>query len=288
MDDFDDLSLDPSRSPASTEVATEPAPPFAPWLIAAIVLLAVSLGALWYFVLRDRTPTRAPKTVGETTVDLPRPPTRRAAEPGEAIDLPPLDQSDALVRMLVGRLSSHPAVAAWLTTNGLIRNVTVVIANIADGETPAKHLAPLRPAGSFSVKTSEGVTWIDPASYHRYDGIAAAVEGLDARNVARFYATIKPRITEANRDLAGKDADFDQTVQRAIVMLLRTPVLDQDVQVRTDKVTYTFANPALEDLTAAQRQFLRMGPRNMRIVKGKLREVAGFLGIPDSALPPIS
>jgi hypothetical protein len=28
-----------------------------------------------------------------------------------------------------------------------------------------------------------------------------------------------------------------------------------------------------------------MGPRNVQIVQAKLREVAGFLGIPDSALP---
>jgi hypothetical protein len=28
-----------------------------------------------------------------------------------------------------------------------------------------------------------------------------------------------------------------------------------------------------------------MGPRNMRIVKAKLREIAPFLGIPESALP---
>ncbi len=287
MADFDDLSLDRNRATSPNPIAPDESPLSGIWLIAAGVLLVLSLGALWYFVLRGKAePTR--KTVAETTVDLPRPPARRA-EPGEAIDLPPLDQSDALVRTLVGRLSSHPAAAAWLTTKGLIRNLTVVIANIADGEAPAKHLAPLRPTGSFSTKTSGGSTWIDPASYRRYDGIAAAVDGLDARGVARFYATIKPRIQEANRDLAGKDADFDQTVQRAIVMLLRTPVVDQDVQLRVGKgLSYAFANPALEELTAAQRQFLRMGPRNVRIVKAKLREVAGFLGIPDSALPPVS
>jgi hypothetical protein len=285
MADFDDLSLDGNRPrPPDPLTPDESSIPLA-WLIAAAVLLVLSVGALWYFVLRDRTPPR--KTVAETTVDMPRPPARRA-EPGEAIDLPPLDQSDAIVRALVARLSSHPAVAAWLTTNGLIRNLTLVIANIADGETPAKHLTPLRPAGSFSTRTSQGLTWIDPASYRRYDSIADAVEGVDARGVARLYATLKPRIQDANRDLAGKDADFDQTVQRAIVMLLRTPVVDRDVQLRTEKVSYRFSDPNLEDLTAAQRQFLRMGPRNVRIVKAKLREVAGFLGIPESALPPMS
>ena len=284
MADFDDVSLDNDlprpRDPLTPDESSIPVA----WLIAAAVLLVLSVGALWYFVLRDRT--TPPKTVAETTVDLPRPPARRA-ESGEAIDLPPLDQSDAIVRTLVARLSSHPAVAAWLTTNGLIRNLTLVIANIADGETPAKHLTPLRPAGSFSTRTSGGLTWIDPTSYRRYDGIADAVDGLDARGVARLYATLKPRIQDANRDLAGKDADFDQTVQRAIVMLLRTPTIERDVQLRTEKVSYTYADSNLEDLTAVQRQFLRMGPRNVRIVKAKLREVAGFLGISESALPPI-
>jgi hypothetical protein len=283
---FDDLSFDPDRPPAPDPLTAEEPTRSTAWLIAGVLLLVLSVGALWFFVLRGRM-APASKTVAETSVDLPRPSARHAAEPAEAIDVPPLDESDGVVRTLVERLSSHPAVAAWLTTKGLIRNLTVVIANIADGETPATHLAPLRPQGSFSTRTSGGLTWIDPASYRRYDGIAAAVEGLDARGVARFYATIKPRIQEANRDLAGRDGDFDQTVQRAIVMLLRTPIVERDVQLRTEKVSYRFADPALEDLTAAQRQFLRMGSRNVRIVKAKLREVAGFLGIPDSALPPI-
>jgi len=288
MADFDDISFDPERRPLSKLTPEEP-PSFAPWLTVALILLVLALGALWYFVLRSRTEPAGTKSVAETTVDVQRPPARRGAEPGEAIDLPPLDQSDAIVRTLVGRLSSQPVVAAWLTTNGLIRNMTVAVANIAEGETPAKHLAPIRPKGSFTTTSSGGATWIDPASYRRYDAIAAAADGLDARGVARFYATIKPRIQEANRDLAGKDADFDQTVQRAIVTLLDTPVVDQDVQVRPGSkgVSYVFANPSFEDLTAAQKQFLRMGPRNMRIVKAKLREVAGFLGIPDSALPPV-
>jgi len=281
---FDDIPLNVDRNPSP---APSPGPPASSgiglWPIAAIAALAVTLAALWFFVFRARTP--ATQGVAHTTVDLPRPPARRAGEPGDAIDLPPLDQTDALVRTLVGRLSSHPVAAAWLTTNGLIRNLTVVTANIADGETPAKHLAPLRPTGAFATKTSGGVTRIDPASYRRYDNIAAAVDALDARGVARFYATIKPRIDDAYRDLAGRDPDFDRTVERAIVMLLRTPAIDEDVQVRSSKVMYEFANDAYEDLPAAQRQFLRMGPRNVRIVKAKLRAVAGYLGIPESALP---
>jgi DUF3014 family protein len=280
MADLDDLSFD--SGPARPPVAPPSGPPL--WPIAAAAVLLVALGALWYAGTRDSgSPTPpGPKPVEQTTVEV----AHRAAEPGDTIDLPPLDQTDALVRTLVGALSSHPAVAAWLTTSGLIRNVTVTVANIADGETPAKHLAPLKPQGAFSTRTANGATWIDPVSYHRYDAIGDAIDGLDARGVARLYATLKPRIGDAYRDLVGAQGDFDKTLEKAIVTLLNTPVVDSDVQLVTGKMSYAYANPAYESLTAAQKQLLRMGPRNVRIVKAKLRAVAGFLGIPDSALPP--
>ena len=286
MADFDDLSFDsgPAAAPPSP---AKTGPPL--WPVALSAVLVAGLGALWYFGGRDGAPpptTTTIKGVAQTTVEVPRQPARLQAEPGEQIDLPPLDQTDAIVRTLVGRLSSHPTVAAWLTTDGLIRNLTVSIANIAEGETPAKHLRPLRPKGAFAARPSGGALWVDPASFARYDGIASAVEALDARGAARFYATVKPRLDDAYRDLGAGDAEFDRTVERAIVMLLKTPSIDENVQVREVKLTYDYANPSLQGLTKVQRQFLRMGPRNVRIVKAKLREVAKYLGIPDTALPP--
>ena len=42
-----------------------------------------------------------------------------------------------------------------------------------------------------------------------------------------------------------------------------------------------------EDLTGAQKQFLRMGPRNVGIIKVKLRQIALALGIPSDQLPAL-
>ena len=280
MADFDDLSLVSGPEP-QIEPPARTGPSLVTISIAAVVCLTAA--ALYYFYGRQKpAPQPAKPAVAQTTVDLPR----RTAEPGEAIDLPPLDQTDAIVRTLVQKLSSHPVAAAYLTTNGIIRNMTVVVTNIADGETPSKHLRPLRPSGAFKTTSSGGATFVDPASYHRYDGIASAVDALDARAVARFYATVKPRVDDAYRELIGPDANFDATLQRAIVMLLRTPIVEDNVRLQTTKVSYTYADARLEDLPKVQRQFLRMGPHNVRIVKAKLRDVAGYLGIPESALPP--
>ena len=61
--------------------------------------------------------------------------------------------------------------------------------------------------------------------------------------------------------------------------LLNTPVIEEPVQLSSKSVSYEFADERLQSLSSAQRQFLRMGPRNMRLVKAKLRELAPLLGL---------
>jgi hypothetical protein len=39
-------------------------------------------------------------------------------------------------------------------------------------------------------------------------------------------------------------------------------------------------------LSQAQKQLFRMGPKGVRAVQGKVRELAAALGVPESRLPP--
>ena len=206
-------------------------------------------------------------------------------EAGETIDLPPVNQTDAIVRELVAKLSSHPTVAAWLTTDQLVRNFTAVLDNISTGRTPSGHLGKVRPTGNFQVRDDRGSVWIDPRSYRRYDKYADAVSALDARGAARLYATLKPRIADSYRELGHPDGNVDAALERAVVELLKTPVVEGDVALASKSVAYEFADPRLQSLSSAQRQFLRMGPRNVRLIQAKLREMAPFLGIPAESLP---
>ena len=56
-------------------------------------------------------------------------------------------------------------------------------------------------------------------------------------------------------------------------------------RLRPTGTGFGYADERLESLTAAQRQLLRMGPRNTRVIKSTLREIALALGIPPSHLP---
>jgi len=243
--------------------------------------LLVVAAVAWYLGFRARTPgltTTAP-------APAPRSETRPLGGDAEAITIPPLDQSDGVVADLVRKLSSHPQVAAWLTTNGLIRNFTVVVANIAEGKSPARQLPPLRPRTPFRAVERDGRFYVDPRNDERYSPLAEAVASIDAKSGAALYATLKPRIEEAHRELGSPDPSFDGTLERAIVVLLETPVRGGQPRLRLKGIGYAFADEGEEDLMPAQKQLLRMGAANARAVQAKLREIALALGIPSSRLP---
>src|SRR5207253_7239084 len=246
---------------------------FVPVAIVAIIIAVPAAYLLW--------PHRSSSTSVhvQTQHISPRTNAEPVAEPAPDIVLPPLDETDPLVRQLVSALSGHPMVMAWLATEHLIRNFALVTQNIAEGHSPSKQLRAIKPTGPFKAVDDGTTEYLDPTSYQRYDRYADAIAAVDARGAARLYATLKPRITEAYRQLGDPGGEFDPTLTRAIVELLRTPIVDGRVTLNHKSVNYEFADPALQSLSGAQRQFLRMGPRNMRLVQQKLREIAPYLGI---------
>jgi hypothetical protein len=66
---------------------------------------------------------------------------------------------------------------------------------------------------------------------------------------------------------------------------MAVPVLGDDVELEPHAVGFRYADPKLEGLTAAQKQFLRIGPRNVRLVQQKLRELQAALA-PEAAPAP--
>lgn len=252
------------------------------WAIAALLLAAFAAGV--YLWLRDgmRDTSVEERAAAPTDAVSPNEPLGGDAEP---VVLPLPADSDPLVRKMVAALSSHPLIARWLATNGLIRTFVVVVENISTGATPAKHLRVLRPAGPFRVLKASGEQRLDPRNYERYTGLADASAAIDPPGAARLYATLKPRIEEAYAEL-GRQEPFDRALERAIVVLLQTPVVDGPVRLEpTGATEYRYADPRLERLNAAQKQLLRMGPRNVRLIQDSLRGIARALGIPAERLP---
>jgi len=254
----------------------EPTPNRIGWVIAVGIVLAIA-GGIGYFYLSNRTPATPEKITAAAPPTTPPATTQPKALVGENIALPPLAETDSIVRELVGQLSSHPTIGSWLATKGLISNFAVVTLNIAEGQAPTTHLRALTPKARFRTTGSGSELAVDPKSYDRYNGFGDAVGGLDATGTARLYLTLKPRILDAYRDLGYPDGDFDRVLERAFGQLLKAPVLDSAPPLRQKTLSFAFADPRIESLSAAQKQFLRMGPRNVQTVQSKLREIAALL-----------
>jgi DUF3014 family protein len=283
MDDLSDyhiehIDIGPGR------VAATPSRPIALWMAVACGIAAIGTAA--YFAFGTRFTSTAQPSSNGTTFDRTLPAAESLGGPSDASRLPPLGETDALVRQLVQALSRSPAVAAWLATDNLVRNFTVVVVNVAEGATPAKRLPTLRPTAHFVVQERDGSTFVDPRSYARYGAITEAVSSLDPAGAAGIYTTLKPRIEDAYRELGFPRESFDRALERAIVAVLNVPIVDRPVRLRAKGIGYAFADERLEDLSHAQKQLLRIGPQNLRIVQEKVRAIALALGIRADSLPP--
>jgi len=282
MVDVNDFELVKSSDEPPIEPPFEPAATRSSWLWLVVASMVVAIAAALLLVASRRNRPAPPATQTQAARQSPvRPLGGTAAD----INVPPLDQSDPIVRELVKQLTSHPRIAAWLATDGLIRTFTVAVENVAGGSTPAERLRVWRPSSGFETVGRGRDLYIALRSYERYDDLADAAASIDAAGAARLYATLKPRIEEAHRDLGYPEAQFDRTLERAIVSLLRTPSSESAARLEPKGIGYGYVDPALEGLTGAQKQLLRMGPRNVRIIQSSLRQIALALGIPPERLP---
>ena len=251
-----------------------------PWIVGMLIGTAASATS----VALDTGPLFAPVAASPET-QLPQQgsqPLRSYRIPGIS---PPVDESEAAVRDFVKQVSSHPRSSAWLMPERLIRSFVEAVVDVADGRTPANRLPLLRLSSRFRVVEQGPNLYINSRSYERFNALAAATASIDADGSARLYALLKPRIEGAYRDLGFADRSFDRTLEYAIVMVLATPVLDAPVRVEPRRRGYAFGVSELEALPAAQRQLLRAGPRNVRIIQSSLRAIAQALGIPAQRLP---
>jgi hypothetical protein len=251
-----------------------------PYVLVGVALLGG--GTLAMLVLLFRTPP-SPRPGPATSPLAARPGIAASgpASPSSAVPLPRLDDSDALARSLGAALSSHPELARWLGRSGLVRTLAAVVTNVADGESPRPHLEFLAPAGRFRARrTDRGRLVADGAGFSGYDLFGDVVASVDARAVASAYRTLEPLFDEAHRELGHPEGRFRQSLDEAVAALLAAPVPPDDAALVAHATLVRWDDPALERLTPAQKQLLRTGPRNVRLVQAKLRELHAALVAP--------
>ncbi|GAA58937.1 hypothetical protein P20652_0796 [Pseudoalteromonas sp. BSi20652] len=213
----------------------------------------------------------APSVMPEKPAEL-EVPTQQPSEPMPEVEpLPTLNESDTVVVAKMDEYLSD-SVMSLMVTDDVIRRGVVFVDNIAQGKVAKKHTPVVQPEEKFSVNEGDILT-INPNSYERYTPYVKIFTSMSAAQAVRMYEEYKPLINNAYSEIGYGDGEFNQTLIDAIDLLLDTPEPEGELPLLRDSVTYQYAFSEWEQLPAAQKQLLRMGPENMKNVKAALRNI---------------
>jgi len=242
-------------------------------LVAALIVAAVAAVGIY----------------GARTFLKPAPPAEGMASgpadeaPALPSNLPPLEESDDLVRARAAGLSAEPAFREWLKLESLIPRLASAMNMIANGAVPRETFAAFAPRGKFRVIKKEGRIFADPASFARYDAFAGLVSRVDAVAAARLFEELMPLFDAAQRGLGEKNASARSAFFAAAGELLDLPVVEGEIPLKEGKkgIGWAYAEDRLEIQSPARKQLMRMGPKNQALVQAKLRAVLLALGAAD-------
>jgi len=251
-------------------------------VVGACTVTAVALVAALIWLgsgITVEAPQRATVTVPQRTVPTPvasLQPASRVLETGLSDD-----GDDGLFRAAVAHLSTHPELASYLVNDRLLERFVRAVDAVAGGYSPADEVEFLRPTRPFIVREDEGRLVIAPGTYRRYDVVTDVFTSLDSDGVIELYRRFGPRLEAIYREVGWANDDFDIRLREAVDHLLEVTPSTGTIEVEQRAIVYAYAEDRFENLSGAQKQFLRMGPRNVSAIQGKLRGLRDAMGWPE-------
>jgi hypothetical protein len=173
--------------------------------------------------------------------------------------------------------ATGPLAAELLGQDELIERFVRVVDAVASGSSPAAELWPLAPEQPFAVTEMGEQVFLDPASYARYDGVGAAIAGIDAEAAVAAYRQIEPLADQAYSEIVGQPRAFRPVLRAALAQLLAVPVVSDPPELVDAINRYRFADATLEGLSLPQKHLLRMGPANVGRIQARLRQLDRLL-----------
>lgn len=246
-----------------------------------IVVLVIGLIAIFY--PRKATEPPVPAELPEP-IQAPAPDSAAEMEPEPAPDfvpeepekfqppLPALDESDEASRSALADIAGEALVDDYLAEDSVVRKLVTTVDSLSRDKLWMKVRAVPAIEGRFRVSSMDGQTYLAPANFNRYTGLALLVAEVDVAALAAAYQRNYPLLQQAYEELGYPGRQFHNRLLAVIDHLLETPHVEGPIRLERPHVLYKFADPQLEALSSGQKILIRIGPEHAKIVRNKLIE----------------
>ena len=225
-------------------------------------------------------PPEPPPSPIMTAIEEPAPePSEPPPPPPEPVEdpLPRLEESDDAVRDAVGDIPLGTAGQQYLMPGNIIERSASLIYLMAQGDVPYKLLPVSRPKAAFPIRDDGTQVVTDPAGFERYDALTQWLQSLDLESLLSSLEWFIPLFREAWSYYGEDPAAFDMAVVMTLDLVIATPEIDlSEARLIRKEAVWIFEDPAIEGLAPIQKQVLRMGPENAKILKAKAAEARGL------------
>lgn len=225
-------------------------------------------------------PPEPPPSPIMTAIEEPAPePSEPPPPPPEPVEdpLPRLEESDDAVRDAVGDIPLGTAGQQYLIPGNIIERSASLIYLMAQGDVPYKLLPVSRPKAAFPIRDDGTQVVTDPAGFERYDALTQWLQSLDLESLLSSLEWFIPLFREAWSYYGEDPAAFDMAVVMTLDLVIATPEIDlSEARLTRKEAVWIFEDPAIEGLAPIQKQVLRMGPENAKILKAKAAEARGL------------
>ncbi len=180
-----------------------------------------------------------------------------------------LEDSDPVIRGVASTINGGKIVNQFVAGDFIMDRAVAVLDNLQRGQVPYKLLPIARPIQKFQVIETDQGFIAAPSNTARYDSLAKWINAVDTQNLALLIVRFMPVAKEAYALLGYPREDLETALQVAINQIATTPESYPEAILSVKESVYIYVDESLEALPALQKQIMRMGDKNMAMVRNK-------------------
>lgn len=244
--------------------------------IATVILLGAAYAT--YVFWQNSHP--APEMVqSKNTLPSPPPPPPAPVQ-SQVVEIPPalpplpkLAKSDSFVLDALADVLGNESLMKLFHANQIIRNIVVTVDNLPQQRVPEKSMPFNPPPGHFLAAGSEDHLTLSPKNASRYAGYVGLADAVDPKQLVGLYVRLYPLFQQAYEELGYPHGSFNNRLNETLDDLLDTPDIKEPIKLVQPKFFYQYADAETEALSIGEKIMLRLGSKNIKIVKNKLGEI---------------